>query len=136
MIRNAIQRCADYLWVDCRDAESPEIEDACCALSRQCLDGRLNRVLLHASGADTLHSLRNAFATMLLAGIPSDYRMAVVTDSPRMSALLGELQSDLLRLGIFIGLFVDDDAAIDWLLRVADTKRIQVFSGRSVKALQ
>ena len=59
---------------------------ACREIVHECLTTQTNRALVYANRCDTEGHLplRNTFTTMLLAGIPTKLRLALVTDVPRV----------------------------------------------------
>ena len=117
-VKNARIECrADCLIADCTNADAGEMAQACRDLAAQCLSRELNRVLVHANGChpEAHHLLRNAFTTMLLAGIPAGFRLALVTDVPRVWALFADLQRDLALVKVHAKAFNHESDAVEWL---------------------
>jgi hypothetical protein len=112
---------AGCLFADCRHADLPEMAQTCRELAAKCLSSDANRVLVLANGCnpDGNLALRNAFTTMLLAGIPAGFRLALVTDVPRVTALFAYLERDLLVLGVHARSFGHESEAVDWLRKSA-----------------
>lgn len=100
---------------------------ACRDLAAQCLATHPNRVLVQANGCnpDGHLALRNAFTTLILAGIPAGFRLALVTDVQRVRALFGDLQRDLLVLNVHVKAFEEESDAVEWLRHAFPTRPAQ-----------
>lgn len=127
MKNSRLEYRAHYLLVDCNHADGHDMSDACRELAVECLARQTNRVLVQALGCDpeAHFPLRNAFTTMVLAGIPSGFRLALVTDVPRVRALFGNLQQDLQLLNIHVRAFLQESEAADWLQQAVATRPAQ-----------
>lgn len=119
-----------YLWVDCRNADARGMSEACRALAVECLTKEINHVLIDAIDCDPdgHQALRDAFTMMILAGIPDRFRLALVTDVPRVQVLFDDLQRDLLLLDIRARRFGRESDAVEWLVparaaRTGETER-------------
>lgn len=95
------------------------MSEACRAFAIECLTRQINRVLVDATGCEPEghYALRDALTTMLLAGIPSRFGLALVTEAPRVRALFRDLQRDLRALHVSAMVFEREDEALDWLLQ-------------------
>lgn len=127
---SALEPRAGYLSVDCRCADARAMSEACRELAVECLEKQVNRVLVDAIDCDPEghHALRDAFTMMILAGIPDRFRLALLTDVPRVRALFADLQRDLRLLNIEARLFGREAEAVEWLLpasagRAGETRR-------------
>jgi hypothetical protein len=60
-------------------------------------------------------SLREAFTMMLLAGIPSGFRIAFVTNATPIARVFQALRGDLRRLRLDAAVFGEESDALDWL---------------------
>ena len=108
---------AGCLFADCGSADLGEMAQACRELAAECVSRDVNRVLVLADGCDPEGNLalRNAFSIMLLAGIPTGFRLALVTDVPRVRALFVDLERDLRILRVHAKAFGDESEAVEWL---------------------
>ena len=127
MDNNRLAFRAGCLFADCSHASLAEMAQTCREFAAQCLSRDANRVLVLANGCDpNAHlALRNAFTTMLLAGIPAGFRLALVTDVPRVRALFADLERDLLILRVSAKAFTDENEAVEWLRKSASRAPIE-----------
>jgi hypothetical protein len=88
-----------------------------CSVAVTCVQKRVARVLIIAGDDDPAHerSLRDALRTMVLAGISSDFELALVTAAPRVAHAYRNFQSDVTAAGIAIRLFDTEGDAMRWL---------------------
>ena len=126
MNNNRVEFRAGCLFTDCVNADLEEMAQACRQLAAECLSRDVNRVLVLANGCDPEGNLalRNAFSTMLLAGIPTGFRLALVTDVPRVRALFADLERDLRVLNVNAKAFGDESEAVEWLRQTAASQPI------------
>lgn len=120
MTRRRIEGRGDYLSVDCGHHSVPsEVSELYRMLAVECVEKQIDRVLVKAANCSPEGhlALRDALTVMILAGIPSGFRLAMVTDMARVQHLFLELQGDLRRLSIHLALFTDEANAVEWLLR-------------------
>lgn len=112
---------AGCVFAECSNADLGEMAQACRELAAECIGREVNRVLVLANGCDPEGhlALRNAFTTMLLAGIPIGFRLALVTDVLRVRALFADLERDLRVLNVYARAFNDENAALEWLQQPA-----------------
>ena len=113
-----IQECAGYLTVDCGErSENRELSQLYRDFAVACVEKQVSRVLLRARhGTLEAHlALRDAMTVMLLAGIPSGFRIGFVADRPTAAEALAALGEDLRRLGIAAALFDSEEPALAWL---------------------
>lgn len=87
------------------------------ALAVTCVERQVTRVLIIAGDDEPAgeRSLRNALTTMILAGIPDDFRLALVTALPRTAQTYRNTQRDFNAAGIKARLFGSEDDALLWL---------------------
>jgi hypothetical protein len=118
MEERGISRRGHYLAVDCRGADIRMWSERARAFAVACLENDLNRVLIDAADSDSdgYSAVRDAMTTLILAGIPHGFRLAVVTNVPRLHALFVDVQRDLLRLGVPARCFSEETRALEWLL--------------------
>lgn len=121
-----IQHAAGYLRVDCGNVDGPGMAVACRDLAVECLEREMKRVLVRATSSDPEghRALRNALTAMLLAGIPTGFRLALVADEPRVWALFADLERELLSLKVLARAFVRESDAVDWLQVPAPARMI------------
>lgn len=136
METNGIERRGRYVAVDCRDADIPLWSQRARALAAACLEHKINRVLIDATNcdADGHHALREALTTLILAGVPAGFRLALVTNMSRLQALFASLQRDLEYLGIPACCFADDGEAREWLLGAPAARSIRAQDGARQEA--
>ena len=113
-----IEHRAGYLCANGERLNGRELAELYRALAVECLAKQADRVLVHApdGSAEGLLALRDAFTTMILAGIPSGFKLAMIATAPGTRHFLLELQADLQRLDIDAALFVEEATAVEWLL--------------------
>ena len=111
----------ECLWADCREADERELAQVCRALAVSCIEKDVKRVLIDATQCDPegVGAVRDAFTMMMLAGIPSGFRAAFVTDVRRAYAYFADLERDLTLLHVQAKVFADTGAASDWLASAA-----------------
>jgi hypothetical protein len=108
----------EYVLIDCTDCAGREIARLYRDFAVACVERQLERVLVKAGGGDPQDhlSLRDAFTAMMLGGIPSGFRIALVTPAGRTEAVFRALQRDLCQLRIAAAVFGHEDEAREWLL--------------------
>ncbi|HUQ73322.1 MAG TPA: hypothetical protein VM183_01250 [Burkholderiales bacterium] len=120
-----LERYPAYVAVQCRAAEQSELSQLYRDLAIECLHGHVKCVLLDALDSDPANdrALRGALTTMLLAGVPSGFRLALVTNVPSLQRMFAFLVRDLEMLDIPAKLFADNAAAVEWLSQAAEAQR-------------
>ena len=126
-MKKNVEHHSGYLRVDCSNPDRHEMAEACRQMAQECITSETNRVLVYADGCDPEGHLplRNAFTTMLLAGIPSGFRLALVTDVPRVWALFTDLERDLLVLNVLVKAFTRENDAVEWLRLAAPVRAVR-----------
>ena len=86
-------------------------------LAVECIQTQANRVLIVAGDDDPANerSLRDALTTMVLAGIPSDFRLGVLAASPRVAAAYRNIERDATAVGLATRVFENEEDAVAWL---------------------
>jgi hypothetical protein len=117
MTAGSIQHRQGYLELDCGRSDPRELSDLYRALAVECVQRQTRRALVKALDceADGHHALRDALTTMILAGIPAQFKLALLTNGLRLQALFRELQVDLRRLKVDAEVFGDEERALAWL---------------------
>jgi len=82
-----------------------------------CIEKQSRRALILAGEADSAgeRALRVAVTMMLLAGIPEDFRLALVTASAEVAATYHAAPRDLCAAGVAARLFDSEQDASRWL---------------------
>ena len=112
-----IEHRLGYLSVDCEHRDARELAELYRALAVKCIATQADRLLVKASHCrpEGHQALRDALTTIVLAGMPSGFRLAMVTAIPSIRSFFLELQGDLRRLNIDVALFAEERAAVEWL---------------------
>ena len=94
-----------------------ELDELFRELAVTCVKKQYSRVLIVARDEDPAgeSALRDALTVMVLAGIPSDFRLALVTPSDRVEFTYRNAQRDLCAAGITTRVFEREDEARGWL---------------------
>jgi hypothetical protein len=118
MQRNRIEHRPGYLAVHCAGADERSLSETYRAFAVECLATQAKCVMLDASNSDpeSHHGLRDALATMVLAGMPAGFRLAPVTNTPSLQRRFADLSRDLGALHIPAQVFAREGPAVEWLL--------------------
>ncbi|HEY3077930.1 MAG TPA: hypothetical protein VGJ74_22370 [Burkholderiales bacterium] len=94
-----------------------EVADIFRSFAVRCLQKQINRVMVKTGDSDPAgeRALRDAFTTILLAGIPSGFRIALVAGTPLIQARYRNAQRDLAMAGVDAKLFDSEAEAVWWL---------------------
>lgn len=94
-----------------------EIAELYRALAVICVQKQITRLLIIAGDDDPAgqRALRDALTVMVLAGIPSSFKLALVAVSERVEATYRNAQRDLCAAGVTSRLFSGEDDAKRWL---------------------
>lgn len=94
-----------------------EIAELFRALAVTCVHKQITRVLIIAGDHDPAgeKALRDALTVMVLAGIPPDFKLALVAGSDRVEMTYRNAQRDLCAAGVTARLFSSEDDATRWL---------------------
>ena len=87
------------------------------SLAVECIQTQANRVLLVAGDDDPANerSLRDALTTMVLAGIPPDFRLGVLATSARVAEAYRHIERDATAVGLATRVFDSEEDALAWL---------------------
>jgi hypothetical protein len=82
-----------------------------------CIEKQIRRVLVKPGDDDPVgeRCLRNALTTMVLAGLPAEFRIALVAESARVVARYRNTERDLCTAGVDAKIFETQNAATRWL---------------------
>ena len=94
-----------------------ELSELFRALAVTCVNKQTSRVLIVAGDHEPAgeRALRDALTTMILAGIPRGFRLAVVAVSPAAAQTYRNSQRDFTAAGVATRLFDNEDDALAWL---------------------
>ena len=97
-----------------------EIAELYRALAVACVERQTTRVLIVAGDDEPEgeRALRDALTIMVLAGLPEDFRLALVATLPRVAHTYGNAERDFNAAGINTRLFETEQEAARWLDRV------------------
>jgi hypothetical protein len=86
-----------------------------------CIEKQVRRVLVNPADDDVAadHALRVAMTTMVLAGLPAEFRIALVAGSERLMARYRKTERDLSAAGVDAKVFDSEDGARRWLGQAA-----------------
>jgi hypothetical protein len=106
-----------YLLVEVGRGTVTEVAEIYRSLAYVCVKQQLKRVLVKAADDDAAgeRALRDCFATMLLAGIPSDFRLALVAATVQIGARYRLAQHDLALVKVDAKIFDSEEDAVRWL---------------------
>lgn len=107
-----------YVMVDCTGCGGRELAQLYRDFAVACIERRLEHVLVVAGGGDPRDhlSLRDAVTVMMLAGVPSGFRIALVAPVAPIEAAFRALQRDLRQRRVEAAVFDHEDRAREWLL--------------------
>lgn len=108
----------DYVRADVGPASAGEIQQCYQDWAYACLGGQYRRALLVGTsrGDEFAHlAARDAIASMALAGIPSQFRLAVVAHSVLLIAVYDAVVVAARRHGIDGRRFQEEEEAVQWL---------------------
>jgi hypothetical protein len=114
-----------YLVVEAGVINGADVADIFRSFAARCLEKQINRVLVRTGDSDPAgeRALRDAFTTILLAGIPSDFKIALLTGTPLIQATYRNAQRDLAMAGVNAKLFESEAEAVWWLEDPGGTSR-------------
>ena len=106
-----------YLVVEAGLSNGAGAADIFRSFAERCLQKQINRVLVKTGDSDAAgeRALRDAFTTLLLAGIPSNFKIALVAGTPLIQSRYRNAQRDLAMAGVDAKLFDSEAEAVWWL---------------------
>ena len=106
-----------YLVVEAGVINGADVADIFRSFAARCLEKQINRVLVKTGDSDPAgeRALRDAFTTILLAGIPSNFKIALLAGTPDIQAMYRNAQRDLAMAGVNTKLFASEAEAVWWL---------------------
>ena len=107
-----------YLRASVGPGLAEEVQECYRALATECVLRQCSRVLVvgHAT-ADPFYHLagRDALRSIALAGVPADFRLALVAKSPMLIAVYDAAVVEAGRLGLDARRFITEEEAERWL---------------------
>jgi hypothetical protein len=112
-----IQQVNGHLIVEPGRTSAAEVADIYRQIATLCVEKQVRRVLikLREHDAASERALRVALTTMVLAGLPAEFRLALVAESDRIAARFRNTERDLCAAGIDAKIFEAEDGATRWL---------------------
>ena len=113
-----IRRCSGYVAIDIRGREAGEVGEVYREFAALCIEQDIRRAVVRAGDDDpgVHYGLRDAFTTMILTvGVPRDFTLALVPETPQVERVYQLILSDFKALGIKAAIFKAHDAAIAWI---------------------
>ena len=112
-----ITRIDGHLVVDVGDGGAREIGEIYRSLAVVGVKQRVRRILVRVANDDPAgeRALRDAVTTMLLAGIPADFKIALVAGTPRIEARYRDARRDLCLANVNTRIFDNENEATLWL---------------------
>lgn len=116
-VARRLEENGDRLTVEFGYVTVSEIAELFRGLAVACIQRQLTRVLIVAGDDEPAgdRALRNALTTMVLAGIPKDFRLALVAALPRVAQAYAHTQRDFNAAGITTRFFENEQEAARWL---------------------
>jgi hypothetical protein len=120
--REAVNVCGDYVFLESRNAGMRELAALYRQLAYECVRSQARGALVKLASARDYSghlSLRDALATMVLAGIPAGFRLALVTGDAAVAAAFASVSRDCAAMQIHVKVFGQDTLARKWLVIAA-----------------
>ena len=107
----------DHLRIEFGYVTVTELAETYRALAVACVERQIARVLILAGDDEPAgeRALRDAMTMMVLAGIPEDFRLALVAALPRAAQTYRNTPRDFNAVGIKTRLFENEEDAARWL---------------------
>jgi hypothetical protein len=113
-----VTECSGCVRVDFGGCSSSELSDIYRRFAALCLARKANRALLKAGDdyAPGHYGLRHALNAMAArAGIPADFKLALIPSTLQIEAVYREAQQHLRAAGFNAWVFRSEDEALEWL---------------------
>ncbi|SRR5258706_6668418 len=114
---DGLQQVDGQVIVDAGRVTEFEVEKIYRQFAVLCIDKQVRRVLVRPGDADPAaeRALRVALTSMVLAGLPSGFKLALVVASAHIEARYRDTERDLRMAGVETKIFPTDDGASRWL---------------------
>jgi hypothetical protein len=108
-----------HLVVDSASGSAADVAAIYRDLAVYCIEKQVRRVLLKPADDDVAgeHAFRVAMTTMVLAGLPAQFRIALVAANERIVSRYRNTERDLCAAGVDAKIFDSEDGAQRWLQR-------------------
>jgi hypothetical protein len=108
---------AGYLRLECMPGTPAQVDSVFREFALHCINEQVLRVMVMVVDGDrgAEKALRVALTTMVLAGLPGGFRVALVAVAAPVEALYRITQRDLAAASLDARLFDNEDAAARWL---------------------
>jgi hypothetical protein len=112
-----IRQVDGHLFVDSGRGTATELAAIYRDFAVLCIEKQIRRVLVKPGDDDPAgeRCLRNALTTMVLAGLPSEFKMALLAETARIAARYRDTERDLCAAGVKAKMFDSEPAAARWL---------------------
>jgi hypothetical protein len=113
-----IELQGEHLRVAVGPALPDEVQDCYHAFANECVTRNCKRVLIIGNAKIDAFShlaLRDVLRSMALAGVPADFRLAVVADTANLIAVYDAAVVEAGRLGLDARRFMSEQDAASWL---------------------
>lgn len=116
-VARQLTETSGYLRAEFGYGTTTQIAELYRAVAVACVQKQITRALIIAGDDDPAgeRALRDALTMMLLAGIPSDFKLALVAASERVGLTYRNAQCDLCAAGVTARLFDSEQDATRWL---------------------
>jgi hypothetical protein len=116
-VTQQLRQVPEHLRIEFGPSTVNEISELYRALAIRCLEMQAARVLVVVGDDEPAgeQALRDALTVMVLVGIPTGFKLALVTASPKVAYTYRLLPRDLPAAGIKACLFESEEAAKQWL---------------------
>jgi hypothetical protein len=107
-----------FLRAQIRRAHVHEVQECYRTMAVECIRRGCTRVLVVASESDDVYAhgaLRDALCSLSVAGLPAGFRMALVSDSPKVGRIYDAVIAEAVKYGIEARQFAAEPAAVAWL---------------------
>ena len=114
----SITECAEYLHVDFGSSSCLEIAETYRGFARLCIGRLVSRAMLTAGDNDPEGHRRLSealFEMARAAGLPPDFKLALVPSTPSIRAVYDEAQRTLRAIGLNAWVFDAEAEAVEWL---------------------
>ena len=118
----SLSQIAGHLRVEFGYSTLTEISELYRAMAVDCIQKQIDRVLIVAGDGEPggERALRDSLTMMILAGLPRNFRLALVVAAPDVARTYHLAQRDFTAAGVTTRLFESEDDATRWLTQVLD----------------
>jgi hypothetical protein len=112
-----IKRANGHLVVEPGRSADTQVQAIYRDLAVYCIEKQIRRVLVKPGDDDHVgeRALRVALTTMILAGLPAEFRLALFAESERIATRYRNTERDLCTAGVDTKMFDTEAGAMHWL---------------------